>query len=613
MAPTAFGVARARADEPKRGGTLRLGVGHGSTTDSLDPATFENGFSSGMGMGGLFNFLTEVDEQNQLAPELAEEWSASPDAMTWTFRIRKGVEFHNGKTLTPDDVVASLNYHRGADSISAVSSLFEPVEDIRADGDTVVISLNAGNADYPFIMSDYHLGIQPSDGEGNIADPASGVGAGSYMLESYEPGVRVELRRHPNYWKADRGWFDAVEMTTIVDPAARQNAIMSGQVDAIDRVDTKTAHLLDGHPNVNLLAVASTLHYTAPMRTDMAPFDDNNVRMALKHAVNRDDIVDKILRGYGVVGQDTPITPANRYFAGDIDHATYDPDKAKWYLQQSGVDSLSVDLSTSDAAFVGAVDAAVLYKEHATAAGIDINVVRESPDGYWADVWMQKGWCTCYWGGRPTEDWMFSTALCGRRAVERHVLEARPVQRTAGRRPCRTRRGPASRDVSRDAADPGDAGRGRGPRLRAPCRRRVDGPASRTACRGQLEPRRPAHHGALVVRRSDRLTAGSRNLSAGGAARAAPPVACPAGGSRRRPVGMGVRRICEIHDLALARRSQKSSNRLLSMAQRRAMMALAPGTVQRMPPCLRRAPMMCLHPPSTTPVATHRPIARNFG
>ncbi len=408
--PSLLGAGAAKASEPQRGGTLKIGLGHGSTTDSLDPATFENGFVSNMGMGGLFNYLTAVDETNQLAPELAAEWDATPDAKTWTFRIRQGVEFHNGKTVTPDDIVASLNYHRGEDSVSAVSSLFEQVADMRVDGDTVVIELTEGNADYPYIMSDYHLGIQPSDGEGNIADPLSGTGCGSYRIVEFEPGVRASLERHPNYWKTGYGWFDAVEMTTIADPASRQNAIMSGQVDVIDRVDTKTAHLLAQHPAVDLVEATGTLHYTLPMRTDMAPFDDNNVRLALKHAMDRQDIVDKVLRGYGLVGQDSPITPANRYFADDIEHASYDLDKAKWYLKQSGLDSLTVELSTSEAAFVGAVDTAVLYREHAAPAGITIDVVRESADGYWADVWMNKAWCTCYWGGRPTEDWMFSTA-----------------------------------------------------------------------------------------------------------------------------------------------------------------------------------------------------------
>ena len=405
MGPAVLGN-EAKAAEPQRGGTLRMGLGHGSSTDSLDPGSFENGFSSGMGMGGLFNYMTEVNEFNELQAELAEEWD-SPDAQTWTFKIREGVEFHNGKTMTPADVVASLNHHRGPDSTSAVSSLFEQVADMRVDGNTVVIELNAANADYPFIVSDYHMGIMPSDGEGNI-DATSGIGAGSYKLESYEPGTEAVLARHPNYWKSNRAWFDGIEMYTIADPTARQNALVTGQVDVIDRVDPKTADLMAQAPNIELVEATGTLHYTMPMNTTVAPFDDNNVRQALKYAIDRDDIVDKILRGHGVVGNDHPIAPSNRFHA-NIEQHSYDPDKAKWYLQQSGLDSLAVDLSTSDAAFVGAVDAAVLYKEHAKAAGIDINVVREAADGYWADVWMQKPWCLCYWGGRPTEDWMFST------------------------------------------------------------------------------------------------------------------------------------------------------------------------------------------------------------
>jgi peptide/nickel transport system substrate-binding protein len=83
MGPAILGN-RARAADPQRGGTLRMGLGHGSSTDSLDPGSYENGFTSSMGMGGLFNYLTAVNEFNELAPELASEWEASPDAKVWT-------------------------------------------------------------------------------------------------------------------------------------------------------------------------------------------------------------------------------------------------------------------------------------------------------------------------------------------------------------------------------------------------------------------------------------------------------------------------------------------------------------------------------------------------
>jgi peptide/nickel transport system substrate-binding protein len=145
------------------------------------------------------------------------------------------------------------------------------------------------------------------------------------------------------------------------------------------------------------------------MRTDTAPFDDIHLRMALKYAVDREELLQKILRGHGTIGNDTPIGPSYRYYASELAQTSYDPDKAKFHLKQAGLSELTVDLSAADAAFAGAVDATVLYKEHAAKAGITINVVREPNDGYWSNVWMKKPWCAVYWAGYPTEDQMLST------------------------------------------------------------------------------------------------------------------------------------------------------------------------------------------------------------
>ena len=118
--PPVFGV---EASTPKTGGTLRTALGHGSTTDSFDPATFENGFANALCFASG-NHLTEINNEGQLQPELAESYE-SDDAITWRFNIRKGVEFHNGKTLTPEDVVASINHHRGEESTSGAKGLLE--------------------------------------------------------------------------------------------------------------------------------------------------------------------------------------------------------------------------------------------------------------------------------------------------------------------------------------------------------------------------------------------------------------------------------------------------------------------------------------------------------
>ena len=407
-AVTAMLPGAATAATPKKGGTLRMGIGHGSTTDTLDPATFTDSFTQTLGYG-LRNHLTEVSNEGKLIPELAESFEASASADVWTFKLRKGVEFHNGKTLDADDVVASVNHHRGEESKSAAKAILKPIAEVKADGkDTVVFTMTEGNADFPFIISDYHIAIMPAK-DGKV-DPSSGVGTGGYVIDKFEAGVRATVKRNPNYWKSGSGHLDSCEMLVILDVAARTNALNTGEIDVMDRVDLKTVHLMARNKNLRIEETSGTQHFTFAMRTDTAPYGDNHVRLALKFGIDREALLKTILRGHGALGNDHPIGLPNPYHAADLPQRKYDPDKAKFHLKKAGMSSLKVDLSAADAAFAGAVDAAVLYKEHAAKAGIEINVVREPNDGYWSNVWMKKPFCAVYWGGRPTEDWMFSTA-----------------------------------------------------------------------------------------------------------------------------------------------------------------------------------------------------------
>lgn len=394
--------------QPKKGGHFKIGIGQGSTTDSLDPATYVDTYMQTIG-NAIYSYLAVVDNEGNAVGDLAESIEPSPDAKVWTCKLRSGVEFHNGKSVTPEDVIASYRHHMGDDSESAAKSLLASVEDIRADGNNVVFTLTEGNADFPYIMTDYHIGIMPSK-DGKVEDPTSGIGSGGYMVETYDPGVKSILKRNPNFYNDAEAHFDSIESLVIKDVAARTTALTTGEIHAMNRCDLKTVHLLKRNANIEVLAVTGTQHYTIPMITTQAPFDDNNIRMALKHGIDREAIVQTVLRGFGQVGNDHPIGPSQKYYNKDLPQRGYDPDKAKYYLKQAGLDSLKVDLSAADAAFAGAVDTAVLYKEHAAKGGIEINVVREPDDGYWSNVWMKKPFCMCYWGGRPTEDWMFTTA-----------------------------------------------------------------------------------------------------------------------------------------------------------------------------------------------------------
>ncbi len=400
----------AMAAEPKKGGRFRLALTGGATSDDIDPATTLDTYMINVLFGQLRNCLTEISEDGELIGELAESWEASDDATIWTFKLRQGVEFHNGKTMDANDVVESINHHRGEDSKSAAKGIIEPIVDIKSDGnDTVVITLSGGNADLPYLISDYHLLICPAKSEGGI-DWQSGVGTGGFALDSYEPGVRTLTKRNPNYWKEGRAHFDEVETLFIADVAARTSALQTGEIDAMNRADLKTIHLLKRAPGVTIIQTTGNQHITLPMLTDQAPFDNNDLRLALKYAIDREEWLRVIFKGYGELANAHPVGPANPFQATEeeIPQRVYDPDKAKFHLNKAGHDSIDLKLYMADTAFEGAVDGGTLYAERAKPAGINLEIVREPNDGYWSNVWMVKPWVASYWGGRPTEDWVFS-------------------------------------------------------------------------------------------------------------------------------------------------------------------------------------------------------------
>ena len=401
---------KAKAATPKKGGHFIQALTGGSNNDVLDPAQTLDSYMINVSFGQLRNNLTEIGSDGQIGPELCESWEASPDAATWTFKLRKGVEFHNGKSLEANDVVASFNHHRGEDTKSAAKGLVKQIKDVKADGkETVVFTLDAGNADWPFIVSDYHLLVCPAKDDGSI-DWESGVGTGGYKLESFQPGVNTKVTRNPNYWKEGRAHFDSIENLFVADATARTNGVRTGDIHSITNLDLKTVHLLERDPNLQVFPITGNKHATMPMLCDVPPFDNVDVRLALKYAIKRDELVSKILRGQGEVGNDIPIGPANvfRATAEEIPQRAYDPDKAKHHLKKAGMEGHTFQIHLADTAFEGAIDAGQLFVESAAAAGIKLEVVREADDGYWSNVWLKKAFSGSYWGGRPTEDWIFS-------------------------------------------------------------------------------------------------------------------------------------------------------------------------------------------------------------
>ncbi|MEM6371883.1 MAG: ABC transporter substrate-binding protein, partial [Pseudomonadota bacterium] len=394
---------------PVAGGTFKMGVQGGESTNSQDPATWASDVP--IAGGQLWGEgLVEVEADGSLTGLVAESWEGTADAKTWRFKVRQGITFSNGQAVTSEDVMKTMERHSNEDSKSGALGIVQGIESMRTDGDVFEVTLAVGNADLPYLMADYHLMIQPG---GGFDDPTAAIGTGAYILESDEPGVRMVAQRNPNYWGGDQSvtaHYDTVEVIVLNDATARTAALQSGQVDTINRVEPKIAKLLDRAPTIDVLSTAGRGHYVFIAHIDTAPFDNNDLRLALKYALNREEMVEKILQGFGSVGNDMPINAAYPLFDETIPQREFNLDKAREHYAKSGHDGSPIILRTADGAFPGAVDAAALFQQSAQAAGIPLEIKREPNDGYWSEVWNVQPFCCSYWGGRPVQDQMYTTA-----------------------------------------------------------------------------------------------------------------------------------------------------------------------------------------------------------
>jgi len=196
-------------------------------------------------------------------------------------------------------------------------------------------------------------------------------------------------------------------VTVISDAAARMNALVTGAVQVINKVDSKAARLLGSSGQTTVVVSPGKNHMTMAMDSTKAPFTDNNVRLALKHAIDREHVLSLAFAGYGTIGNDHPVPKSDPFHHSELPQRSYDPEKAKWYLSEAGLDNLAVELFTSSAAGVQAVDTAQVFAESVKKVDeLDLSVNRAPSDGYWSNTWMKELFFMSYWTARATADMM---------------------------------------------------------------------------------------------------------------------------------------------------------------------------------------------------------------
>jgi peptide/nickel transport system substrate-binding protein len=390
----------AQAATPKVGGTLRLGMEGGSATDSLDPRSYADSVMIAASLC-VMNGLVEFDNAGNPTGELFESWEAKPGAKEWIFNVRKGVKFSNGKTLTADDILYSISIHRG-ETKSPAKGILKPITEIKKINDNqIAITLEAGNADLPVLLGDYHLVVVP-DG---FTDWQKPIGTGGYTLESFEPGVRIVFKRRGDYWKPGRANFETVEIRNIQDVAARTSALQSGQVDAVNRLDARTVNLLMKDKKLQIVRTKGTGNrFCFVSRVTSSPYDNKDLRLALKWGIDRQKIIDQVHSGYAIPGNDHTLDPLNPFYNTAMPQRKYDPEKAAFHFKKAGLANAKLELQTSDGAWGQAVDSAQIYQESMKKAGISLDVKKVSADGYWDNVWLKVPFCAVYWGRRMSAD-----------------------------------------------------------------------------------------------------------------------------------------------------------------------------------------------------------------
>lgn len=369
---------------PKKGGRIKVAGSSISPNDTVDPA--RQSFSTDYSRCTMFyNGLTALDGQLVPQPELAESFTHQK-ATVWVFKLRKGVTFHDGSELTADDVVYSLNRHKDPKVASRANALAKQMKDIKATGKhEVTITLEAPNADLPVILGTWHfLIIKNGTTEFKTAN-----GTGPYKVKEFTPGVRTIGVRNPNYFKPGKPYVDEIELIGISDETARVNALVSGDVHLIAGINPRSIRQIKATSGYSVFETKAGYYTDLVMRQDADPTRNADFCTAIKYLFNREEIRTAVFRGYAVIGNDQPIDPSNRYYNKDLPQRAFDPDKAKFHFQKSGVGSTPVELYASPAA-PGSVEMGVLLQEAAKKIGLNIDVKQVPAAGYWSNYWMKK-------------------------------------------------------------------------------------------------------------------------------------------------------------------------------------------------------------------------------
>ncbi len=383
--PTA-GPTAASAGGPKYGGTLTLGSGQAA--QQLDPHVSTFAYER-LYYVGLYNGLTEFNPDMELVPSLAESWEASDDLKTYTFHLRQGVKFHNGRELEAEDI--KWNYERVLDP-KLGSQIRNNVQEVQAietpDKYTVRLILSSPSVTLPVGAQELRIIAKESLDNINKAP----IGTGPFMFEDFVPDEHLYLKRFDDYW-GGKPYLDRVQLVGIKDATAAFTALTTGTWDAMWNLSAKDAAELKNSPNaVPLVPKVQSSNVFWELDTTSPPFDKVEARQALSYATDRKSIAEVAYFGFAQpYYANDPVPPDNWAFNNNLTQYEYNLDKAKELFAKAGVDS-STELVWWSIAnqFPEWITAAEILQQSLAQIGINLKL-QQLEIGAWVDKFYPSG------------------------------------------------------------------------------------------------------------------------------------------------------------------------------------------------------------------------------
>lgn len=407
----------ANAQEPVRGGTLRLGFS--ADPGGFDPAQGPSGMSHVV-IEQIYSTLMSVDENALPYPDLAKSYEMSEDGLQYTFRLREGVTFHNGDPLTAEDVKFTFDRLRDPDSGYSYQSQVETIEDVEAVDDlTVVFKLSRPTGPFLTYMAFPGSSIVPKalleSGHNLNAEP---IGSGPFKFVSYQPRSMIRFERNENFYEPGKPYFDGMEFHLIADVTALTNAVLSGTINFSNEIPPRDwQRVKDAEGIVGLTLEGSRFYWLLP-NNETPPMDNPLVRQAIAHAIDRSAIVAGTFYGQAVPFKGGVI-PEWNWAHADIDYFSEgaDPERARELLSEAGYPEGFETSLTMASSFPAMVSMAPIIQANLAAVGIRVQVSTMEIPRYWDEVWGPSnfGMTAMYWVSplADPDDFVYNNYACG--------------------------------------------------------------------------------------------------------------------------------------------------------------------------------------------------------